>query len=70
MFKRFLLEFIIDAMHPFPGDYDFGFTMTLLGKKINYRLLTFFYALTFLKIYHMIRVISFFSKYYDEVVST
>jgi hypothetical protein len=68
MFKRFLFELIIDGIHPFPGDYDKVFDFVLLGKKIQYRLLTFFYALTFLKIYHVTRALSLFSKYYFEVV--
>jgi hypothetical protein len=52
----------MDIIHPIPY-VEWEFTVVILGQKITYHIHTFLYALQFLKIYHIFRLIGVFTIY-------
>ena len=61
-----LLELIIDIIHPVPY-IDYTFEAVLLGQKITYKLMTFLYALMFLKLYSVIRIAAAYTSYSNKL---
>ncbi len=57
-----IFEMFIHSLHPIPY-LDFKITLTALGSSITYRFQTFMYALMYLKIYSILRVIAEYTKY-------
>lgn len=65
---RFIYEMLLNMLHPFPF-VDAEFNFVLLGKSIKYRLGTFFAALQFIKLYHVFRLFSVFSRFNSIIAS-
>lgn len=61
-----LIELIIDLIHPVPY-VDYTIQVRLLGQDIMYKLMTFLYALMFLKLYSVIRIAAAYTSYSNKL---
>jgi hypothetical protein len=57
-----MIELVINILHPFPF-IDFYFTLDILSLQIKYYFQTFLYAFMYLKLYHIMRVLTLYTKY-------
>jgi hypothetical protein len=57
-----LIDVTIDLIHPIPG-VEKELELVLLGQQIKYQLMTFLYALMFLKLYSSIRIAAAYTSY-------
>ncbi len=65
-FLSMLIDILICLIHPIPAA-EYKFTLTLLGQQISYQLMTFFYALMFLKLYLVVRIAAVYTSYSSKM---